>query len=47
MISKKRAIIYSIVLVVATAFITSQVIGFKYREYGKIIGLEKSIKKDF
>lgn len=47
MISKKRVIIYSIVLIIATALITSQVVGFKYKEYDKIIGLKRSIDKDF
>ncbi|MGL5711708.1 MAG: S41 family peptidase [Paraclostridium sp.] len=47
MISKKKATIYSIVLIIVTALITSQVVGYKYKEYDKLISLEKAIDKDF
>ncbi|TQO59918.1 S41 family peptidase [Paraclostridium bifermentans] len=47
MISKKRAIIYSVIIVIATALITSQVVGFKYKGYDKIAGLKRTIDKDF
>jgi carboxyl-terminal processing protease len=47
MISKKRAIIYSVIIIIATALITSQVVGYKYKDYNKIVGLKKSIEKDF
>lgn len=47
MISKKRAIIYSVILVIATALITSQVVGLKYKDYNKLVELKKSIDKDF
>lgn len=47
MISKKRAIIYSIIIVIATALITSQVVGYEYKEYDKLVGLKRSIDKDF
>lgn len=47
MISKKRAIIYSIIIVIATALITSQVVGYKYRDLNKVVGLKESIDKDF
>lgn len=47
MISKKRAIIYSIIIVIATTLITSQVVGYKYKEYDKLVGLKRSIDKEF
>ena len=47
MISKKRAIIYSIIIVISTALITSQVVGYKYRGCEKIAGLKRTIDKDF
>ena len=47
MISKKKVAIYSVVLVIVTALITSQIIGYKYEEYDKLIGLENAIKRDF
>ena len=47
MISKKRAIIYSVIIVIATALITSQVVGYEYKEYDKLVGLKRSIDKDF
>lgn len=47
MISKKKVAIYSVVLIIVTALITSQVVGYKYKEYDKLIGLEKAIERDF
>lgn len=47
MISKKKIVIYSLALIIVTALITSQVVGYKYKEYYKLIGLEKAIESDF
>lgn len=47
MISKKKAAIYSVALIIVTALITYQVVGYKYKEYDKLMGLEKAIERDF
>lgn len=47
MMSKKKVAVYSVALIIVTALITSQVVGYKYKEYDKLIGLEKAIEKDF
>ena len=47
MISKKKALLGSIIIVLVTAFVTSQIMMYKYDGCNKIVGLREIINEDF